>query len=150
MAKDYRSRMSAAKFDVIPFDEENLIDGCYDKLIAMNDKFRDIGQEYPGGFSDMDLMPQLTHGQRLLIFLGGFDGEVKNGGITQFFWNCPNWLFDVRDGLEYLGLSKLLRHYEEALESLVGKKDRWLELRKKATRKRAILSGSRSAKRTNF
>jgi hypothetical protein len=54
---------------------------------------------------------------------------VKNGGITQFFWNFPEYIFEVRDAIELLGPPELLQNYEKALESLVGRKEGWLKLR---------------------
>ena len=66
----------------------------------------------------------------MLMQLATFDGQVKNGGITQFFWNFPEYIFDVQDWIESLGVQQLQANYDRALEALVGKKDRWDELRK--------------------
>jgi hypothetical protein len=129
MRRDFRSGLRPAEFDAIPINEEYPIDDYYDRLIARNETFRGIDREFPGGFTDNKLVQQLTPGQRLLIFAGGFDGEVKNGGITQFFWNCPDWVFEVRDAFEFLGPQELLQLYERAVQTLIGNKDRWLALR---------------------
>jgi hypothetical protein len=129
MQGDYRLALSAAEFDAIPMDDEYPINSYYDKLIAGNTEFKDIGDEYPRGYGDIRLIPQLTKGQQLLILLGAFDGQVKNGGITQFFWNYPEYMFEVYDAIEYLGPKELLQNYDKALSSVVGNKDRWLELR---------------------
>src|SRR5262249_29996697 len=72
---------------------------------------------------------ELTRGQQLLILLGAFDSQVSNGGVTQFFLDCPGSLFEVADAIEELGAAELVGQYGKALEALVGKKDRWLELR---------------------
>jgi hypothetical protein len=120
---DYRAEMSAAAFDAIPADTEDPIDGLYESLIDRNKR---IDHRF---FEERAELQKLTRGQRLLIQLGAFDSQVKNGGITQFFWNCPESIFDVADAIEYLGVTELLANYERALEGLVGKKDRWLALR---------------------
>ncbi len=120
---DYRRVMSAADFEAIPADEDDPIDGYYEALIDRNGR---IGHEF---FEDVNQLKKLTAGQRMLIQLGTFDSQVKNGGLTQFFWNCPDSLFDVGDWIEQLDLPALQAIYDRALEVLVGKKDRWLALR---------------------
>ena len=77
---------------------------------------------------------ELTQGQRMLHALGAFDDQVQNGGVTQFFWNCPDLVFEVSDGLKVLGPAELKEIYDRALEGLVGKKDDWAKLRKQAFR----------------
>jgi hypothetical protein len=129
MVRDFRSRLGPAEFDSIPSDDEYPIDDYYDRLIASNDKLREMDDEFPRGVSDISFLRHLTRGQKLLLLIGGFDGQVKNGGITQFFWNCPERVFAVRDAIEFLGPPELLELYERAMESLIGKKDRWLALR---------------------
>jgi Domain of unknown function (DUF4375) len=126
---DYRAKLSADEFASIPVTDEYPIDGYYERLVDGNEKFHGIGHQYPRGYEDPALIEQLTRGQQLLIRLGVFDGQVGNGGITQFFWNYPEYLFDVRDAIEFLGDADVLRNYEQALETLVGKKEDWLALR---------------------
>jgi hypothetical protein len=128
--KDLRAKLSSEQFDAIPFDPEDPIDGYHTELIESNEKFRGIYQEFPRGYEDPALIKQLTRGQQLLILLGILDGQIRNGGITQFFWNYPDYLFEVADAIEELGHPELLANYERALESLVGNKDRWFELRR--------------------
>jgi hypothetical protein len=127
--KDYRAKLSAAEFEAIPRDEECPILGYYEELIDCNEKFRGIHKEFPRGYEDIALIQQLTRGQQILIQLGVLDGQISNGGITQFFWNYPEYIFEVRDAIEELGHEEMLANYERALEGLVGNKDRWLELR---------------------
>jgi hypothetical protein len=122
-AEDYRAEMSPAEFEAIPADPDYPIDGLYDALIDRNPRINHCF------FEDNTQLQELTRGQQLLIRLGTFDSQVKNGGITQFFWNCPESIFDVADDLEHLGVTELLGNYERALEALVGKKDQWLALR---------------------
>jgi hypothetical protein len=119
----YRAEMSPAAFEAIPTDADHPIDAYYDALIDGNKR---ITSRF---YEDHKQLRKLTQGQQLLFRLGTFDSQVKNGGITQFFWNCPESVFDVADDIELLGVPKLLRNYERALESLVGKKGRWLKLR---------------------
>jgi hypothetical protein len=128
--KDYRAKLSAAQFRAIPVDEEYPIDGYYEALIDGNPKFIGIEKEYPRGYEDINLVRELTPGQRLLIVLGVFDGQVKNGGITQFFWNFPEFAFEARDALETLGETEVLANYDKALEAWLGAKDRCAELRR--------------------
>lgn len=120
---DYRVPMTAATFDAIPWDPEDPIDHYYEVLIDRNER---IGHEF---FESADRLRELTRGQQLLIRLGTFDGQVRNGGLTQYLWNCPESVFDAADDIEFLGETKLIRNYERAVEALVGKKDRWLALR---------------------
>jgi hypothetical protein len=120
---DYRNAMSALEFNAIPADEAYPIDGYYEALIDRNQR---LGHRF---FEAVEELKKLTAGQRLLIQLGTFDSQVKNGGITQFFWNRPEYIFDVGDWIEQLGPRELQANYDRALEALVGKKERWLELR---------------------
>ena len=117
---DYRCLMSAADFDAMPSDEDYPIDGYYEALIDQNER---IDHRF---FEDAEQLNKLTAGQRMLIQLGTFDSQVKNGGLTQFFWNCPDSIFDVGDWIERLEAWQLQANYDRALESLVGKKDQWL------------------------
>src|SRR4051812_28747348 len=94
---DFRVEMSLEQFLAIPADDDDPIDEYYATLIDSNSKFAEARQAYPRGYEDPALIPQLTKGQQLLILLGVFDGQVCNGGITQFFWNYPEYLFEVRD-----------------------------------------------------
>lgn len=127
---DYRSRITAEAFDGIPPNEEFPIDGYYDALVRRNEKFYELRGEFTAGYEDITFVKQLTRGQQLLLLLGIFDGQVKKGGFTQFVWNYPGYIFPVRDAIAYLGQSELLANYDKAIESLAGKKELWLELRK--------------------
>ena len=122
-ATDYRCVMSAADFEAIPTEEDYPIDGYNEALIDRNKR---LGHQF---FEDAEQLKKLTTGQRMLIQLGVFDSQVKNGGITQFFWNCPESIFDVGDWIERLGVPELRDNYERAVETLFGKKNRWLALR---------------------
>jgi hypothetical protein len=127
--RDFRAKLSPAEFAALPFDDEYPIDNYFAELVDGNPKFRGLGEEFPRGYENIQLIRQLTPGQQLLILLGVFDGQVCNGGITQFFWNYPEHLFDVGDAIERLGDMAVLCNYERALEALVGNKERWMKLR---------------------
>jgi hypothetical protein len=71
-------------------------------------------------------------GLRILYSLCIFDGQVKNGGLEQFFWNYPGLIFDVSDALAELGVNDLQEAYDRAVECLCGKKERWHALREQA------------------
>ncbi len=133
-SRDFRAEMPPAAFAAIPFDEKHPIDNYYAALVDGNQKFWGIREEFPRGYEDIKLIRQLTPGQQLLILLGILDGQVCNGGITQFFWNYPEYLFDVRDAIERLGDTAILNNYERALESLAGNKERWFALREECHR----------------
>src|SRR5204863_2200359 len=105
------------------------IDGYFDNLIAGNKKLWAMASTYRQGQDDLEFIEQLTTGQRLLLLLGVFDSQVKNGGITQFIWNRPSYVMPVRNAIKYLDDTELLLHYDTALKTLLDKKDQWGALR---------------------
>ena len=119
MKRDHRKVMTVEEFDAIRADDDYPIDGYYDTLIDRNER---IGHDI---FERRDRRSELTVGQRMLIELGTFDSQVNNGGITQYFWNCPDSILDVGDWIEQLGSPELKANYGRAVEALVGNKDRW-------------------------
>lgn len=140
-------RIDEAKFEDIPnkvvprtvrlkdptFDTpqaRNWIFGGYcEKLLSKNEKLSEMLQRFRGRRDAPECWNRLTQGQRILYSLAALDGQVKNGGVTQFFWNCPDLIFLASDTLAALKYSELSVAYDKALESLLGKKDRWVELR---------------------
>lgn len=130
MHRDYRVDMTLDQFTAITIHAEDPIDEYYVTLIDGNMKFSAVREEYPRTFEDIRLIPQLTTGQQTLILLGVFDGQVCNGGITQFLWNYPEFIFPVRDAIERLcGESAILAHYDIALNELGEKYGGWEALR---------------------
>ncbi len=99
------------------------------KLLDDNEKLQELLQRFVGRLDDADCWNCLTQGQQVLYSLGALDGQVKNGGITQFFWNCPDLIFPTSEALAVLGEPELAAAYEKALVSLIGRKDTWLDLR---------------------
>jgi hypothetical protein len=104
---------------------EWIVTGFIERLIFKNQPILEM-------LGDAERRKDATVGQRVLYCLSVFDGQVKNGGITQFFWNCPDLVFDVSDALHSLNVPELTQAYDRAVESLVGKKDKWFELRDQA------------------
>jgi len=108
---------------------EWIFSGYCEKLLYNNEKLQELLRPHAGRLDDPGCWNHLTQGQRILYSLAALDGQVKNGGITQFFWNCPDLIFLASDSLAALNYSDLSVAYEKALESLIGKKDKWLNLR---------------------
>ena len=108
---------------------EWIFGGYCEKLLHKNEDLTEMLQQFLGRLDDPECWDRLTQGQRILYSLSALDGQVKNGGVTQFFWNCPNLIFPASDALAALKYSELSTAYEKALESLIGKKDKWVELR---------------------
>lgn len=106
--------------------------GYSDKLLNKNEKFQTVLTQFSGRRDAPECWTQLTAGQRILYALSALDGQINNGGVTQFFWNCPDLIFPAYDALTALGYSELTANYEQALERLLGQKARWSELRQQA------------------
>lgn len=112
---------------------EWIFTGFCERLIDNNEKLQEFLRQFVGRLDAPECWNQLTQGQRILCSLAALDGEVRNGGITQFFWNCPDMIFPAGESLTALNCSDLSINYEEAVDSLVGNQESWLELRKKAS-----------------
>src|SRR5262245_45396685 len=136
--EETRAPLSADAFATIPSKVtkgiEFLVDAYCDKLLHTNANLLRLFEHHREGYEDPALWRMLTNGQKVLISLTSLDGQVNNGGIAQFFWNYPNLVFDARDGLAELGAGRLLELYDECLEKLIGRKEDWLELRRKCYR----------------
>ncbi|HEY1064501.1 MAG TPA: DUF4375 domain-containing protein [Pirellulales bacterium] len=120
---DFRCEMTNDEFAEIEVDADDPLESYYVPLIDENERIESRFLESEAGWDE------LTQGQRFLIRFGNFDSQVNNGGLTQFFWNSPESIFAVADDLERLGVPELFAPYVRAVETLVGKKDRWLALR---------------------
>lgn len=125
---DYRALLTFEEFAQIEDDQHEPLDPYYDALISDNVRFLEIDDNFPGGYEDPNFIPHATRGQQLLILLGCFDGQVKNGGITQFFWNFPEFIFEVLDALQEIADPILIEMYQKAVETLLGKRDQWVTL----------------------
>ena len=109
--------------------KEWIFSGYCDKLLYKNEQLQGVLQQFVGRLDDSECWNRLSQGQRILSSLAALDGQVKNGGVAQFFWNCPDLIFPATDALAELNYSELSAAFEKALESLIAKKDKWLELR---------------------
>lgn len=110
-----------------------ILSGYCRKLLEKNEKLQEVLPQFAGKFDDPECRNCLTQGQRILYVLSAFDGQVNNGGITQFFWNCPDLIFEVSEALQLLGETELAQAYDKALESLIGNKDEWIQLRSQSS-----------------
>lgn len=128
-SKEFRAALTIAEFEAISPEEDFVLHNYEEHLVFGNPKFKNIYNEFPRGCEDKGLRPYLTPGQRLLIQVAIFDGQVCNGGLTQFFWNYPEDIFEAYDAIKILDDQELLKNYERALEGLMGKKSDWLQLR---------------------
>jgi hypothetical protein len=106
--------------------------GYCDKLLNKNEPLQKVLRRFAGRRDDPECRRSLTPGQRTLHSLAALDGQVGNGGIAQFFWNCPDLIIEASESLEVLGETELAAAYGRALEALIGNKEDWLELRKLA------------------
>jgi hypothetical protein len=112
---------------------EWIFSGYCEKLLYKNEKLCELLQQFLGRLDDPECWNGLTQGQRILYSLAALDSQVKNGGITQFFWNCPDLIFPASDALTALNYPELSVAYEKALEGLIGNKDKWFELRNQSS-----------------
>jgi hypothetical protein len=78
---------------------------------------------------DPEMFAALALGQRCLHCVTTFDCQVKNGGINQFFWNHPGFIFPMLQAAQTFDPDHTAVSYEKALAELVGGQDKWLELR---------------------
>jgi hypothetical protein len=115
-----------------PRATEWIFSGYCEKLLDKNEKLQEMLQRFVGRLDEPECWGCLTQGQRILYSLGALDGQIRNGGVTQFFWNCPDLIFPAGEALPALGCPELAAAYEKALSSLIGNKDQWLELRNRS------------------
>jgi hypothetical protein len=127
MPTDLRVPMTRAEFDAIPFDPEYPIEGVYSALIDKNRLLR-------ASFDAAGVEPRddMTAGLRAILDLNLLDGQVCNGGITQFFWNFPETVGGVYEALELIGKTDLLASFDRAVGQVVGKREDWHGLRQRA------------------
>jgi len=107
-----------------------IMSGYYHKLIGKNTRLADLLTKYVNRMDEPNIRDSLTTGQRILNALTALDGQVNNGGISQFFWNCPDLIFEARDASLSLRLTELHDLYQKAVQRLLAKLDGWIELRK--------------------
>jgi hypothetical protein len=116
-----------------PEATEWILSGYCEKLLYKNEELLQLLNRFAGKFDDPDCRNCLTRGQRILYALAVLDGQVHNGGITQFFWNYPDLVAEVSEALQSLGATELAEAYDKALAGLIGKQDDWGELRRRSS-----------------
>jgi hypothetical protein len=109
-----------------------ILSGYLRKLLENNEGLQQVFRQFVGRLDAPECRAQLTHGQRVLYTLAALDGQVQNGGLAQFFWNCPDLVFEAQDALNVLAEEELTGAYDQALEQLIGNQHKWLELRRQA------------------
>src|SRR5262249_15704116 len=112
---------------------EWIFGGYCERLLYKNEKLSELLQQFSGRLDDPDCWNRLTQGQRILYSLAALAGQVKNGGITQFFLNWSDLIIPARDALSALDCSELSAAFENALKSLIGNKDKWVDLRNRSS-----------------
>jgi hypothetical protein len=70
--------------------------------------------------SDYEFFSNLTRGQKIFYSLLVFNGATDNGGVSQFFFNKPNFMFAVLETFEELKMIKLKKDYEKCLNEFIG------------------------------
>jgi hypothetical protein len=116
-----------------PEATEWIFSGYCERLLYKNEKLQESLHQFAGKLNDPECSSSLTQGQRILYSLAALDGQVKNGGITQFFWNCPDLILAVSGALNSLGETDLSAAYEKAIECLIGNNPEWIELRMRSS-----------------
>lgn len=73
----------------------------------------------------------LTDEQRVLETIAKLDLNVANGGLDQFFWNCPIWADQIADSLRKIGLVSLAESFERSFVEWVAQIGPFIEFRKR-------------------
>jgi len=65
----------------------------------------------------------MTPPQRVLSTLTCFNSQVLNGGIFQFFCNCPRWAIHVEPALRAIDFPELADAFGKAIAQLSDETD---------------------------
>lgn len=103
--------------------------GYCEKLIDRNEPLANLLRKHRGKFEDNAFVNETTKGQRLFLHLAALDGQTRNGGITQFIWNCPEMVLTALDALVPLDYPELLASYQSVVDRLELDIDKWTQLR---------------------
>jgi hypothetical protein len=101
----------------------------YEKLIRKNAPLQQVLTQFRDRFDLSSLWPQLTSGQRFVLLLATFDGQVRNGGVTQFFWNCLSYTAPVQQALHEFNMPELAAKLDRAVATLLERFPDWNALR---------------------
>jgi hypothetical protein len=69
--------------------------------------------------------------QAVLATIAMLDLQVSNGGLLQFFWNCPGWVDHVPESFRAMGLPTLGDAFERSTAELVARIGTYSEFRKR-------------------
>lgn len=70
--------------------------------------------------NDTAFFNNLNRAQKVFYSLLVFNGDTDNGGVTQFFFNKPEFAFAVLETFEALKMTKLKNDYEKCLNEFIG------------------------------
>lgn len=76
-----------------------------------------------------DLWNAMNRPQKVLWAFLAFTGDVDSGGLYQFLFNSPQFIFSAYEMFEELGLDRLKEDYKLVLDELIGKQARIKELK---------------------
>jgi hypothetical protein len=107
--------------------------GYCEKFLSKNAGLKPVFQQFAGKFDDPECRTHFTAGQWILHSLAALEGQVTNGGLAQFFWNCPDLVFEVSEPMETLGEHDLAQAYNRAVKSLAVNQNDWFKLRQQST-----------------
>ena len=74
---------------------------------------------------------RLTNEQRVLETIAKIDLNVANGGVGQFFWNCPIWVEHVARSLRSIGMTSLADGFERTFGDILARIGDFVEFRKR-------------------
>ncbi|MFK7972838.1 MAG: DUF4375 domain-containing protein [Bacteroidia bacterium] len=112
-----------AKFDWENFDE-------YDNRMweYMSKLFDDVIAESSAEDYN-ELWEKLNRPQKVFWSFLAFNGDTDNGGVYQFIFNRPEFLFAVAEMWEEIGAERVAKDYAEVLKELTGKSGKISELK---------------------
>lgn len=104
-----------------------LHDTFEDYLTAdIEERLRVLNQRYPlSGLSAFIAEGEITKGQWILYTHTCLVGQINNGGLEQFFDNCPGLILDVEKLLSKFGAKEFQDAYALAARGLVGAINRY-------------------------
>jgi Domain of unknown function (DUF4375) len=73
----------------------------------------------------------INESQRVFATVAKLDLQVPNGGLMQFFWNCPEWVDDVPTSLRSIDMRELASVFERSTAELVAQIGTYSAFRKK-------------------
>lgn len=110
------------------YDWENF--GEYDNRMweYMYKLFDDVVKE-SGAKDNVELWNNLNRAQKTFWTFLSFNGDTDNGGVYQFIFNRPQFIFAVAEMWEEIGMTQVAVDYNEVLKELTGKTGKISELK---------------------